>query len=159
MSESQQSKPTVDVALSRKPTSKTTPKSKRTLYEITANELNDWLARAGEKPYRSRQFFEHIYAQRQPFETLTTWPEKLRAKFKENFGMALVEEKYQKSRDKTHKWLYKLNDGKFIETVLMIYKDRATVCISSQSGCAMGCTFCETGQAGFDRHFTAVEII
>ena len=131
----------------------------RSLYDVTPEELTKWLEDAGEKKYRVRQFFEHIYEQRQPFETMTTWPQKLRDKFAKQYAMALTQEKYQKSRDNTHKWLYKLNDGKFIETVLMIYKDRATVCISSQAGCAMGCTFCATGQAGFDRHLTAAEII
>ena len=135
------------------------PQGLPSLYAITPAELTKWIERAGEKPYRVRQFFEHIYEQRQPFETMTTWSEKLRTRFSKEFGMVLTQEKYQKSRDNTHKWLYRLADGKFIETVLMIYRDRATVCISSQAGCAMGCTFCATGQAGFDRHLTAAEII
>ncbi len=152
MSESQNSE---KVAFSpRKPSP-----SARSLYGLTPQGLDTWLENAGEKSYRKKQFFEHIYIQRQPFETLTTWPEKLRARFAHEYGCALTQEKYQVSRDKTHKWLYKLNDGKFIETVLMIYRDRATVCISSQAGCAMGCTFCATGQAGFDRHLTKEEII
>ncbi len=59
----------------------------------------------------------------------------------------------------TVKYLWELHDGKRIETVLMVYPDRVTVCISSQVGCAMGCGFCATGQAGFTRHLTVGEIV
>ena len=58
----------------------------------------------------------------------------------------------------TVKWLWSVAGGAQVETVLMRYRDRATVCISSQAGCAMGCTFCATGQAGFDRHLGVGEI-
>jgi len=57
------------------------------------------------------------------------------------------------------KWLWGLADGSRVETVLMRYPRRATVCVSSQAGCAMGCTFCATGQSGFARHLTAGEIV
>src|SRR5262249_48650095 len=63
------------------------------------------------------------------------------------------------ARGTTTKWLWRTNDGAQVETVLMRYSDRATVCVSSQAGCAMGCTFCATGQAGFERHLDAAEII
>lgn len=59
----------------------------------------------------------------------------------------------------TKKWLFKCEDGSSIETVLMGYQTRTTLCISSQVGCAMGCTFCATGQFGFDRHLNAGEIV
>ena len=59
----------------------------------------------------------------------------------------------------TVKWLWGLEGGARVETVLMHYPDRATVCVSSQAGCAMGCGFCATGQAGFDRHLTTGEIV
>ena len=58
----------------------------------------------------------------------------------------------------TVKWLWGLIDGTQVETVLMHYADRSTVCVSSQAGCAMGCTFCATGQAGFERHLDAGEV-
>src|SRR5262245_31903991 len=59
----------------------------------------------------------------------------------------------------TVKWLWQAGDGAQVETVLMRYRDRATVCVSSQAGCAMGCTFCATGQAGFERHLDPGEIV
>ncbi len=59
----------------------------------------------------------------------------------------------------TVKWLFALEDGAAVETVLMRYRKRATVCVSTQAGCAMGCTFCATGQMGFERHLTVGEIV
>jgi len=59
----------------------------------------------------------------------------------------------------TRKWVFRLGDGATIETVLMAYEDRVTVCVSSQAGCAMGCTFCATGQAGFTRQLSVGEVL
>ena len=59
----------------------------------------------------------------------------------------------------TSKWLWRTHDGAQVETVLMRSADRATVCVSSQAGCAMACTFCATGQAGFERHLDSGEIV
>lgn len=63
------------------------------------------------------------------------------------------------SDNKTVKWAWQLDDGKLIESVLMHYRDWSTVCVSSQSGCAMGCGFCATGQMGYERHLTVGEIV
>ena len=66
----------------------------------------------------------------------------------------------QRSADQhTIKWLFRLADGLTIETVLMLYDQRRTVCISSQAGCAMGCVFCATGQSGLARNLTSGEIV
>lgn len=62
-------------------------------------------------------------------------------------------------KGQTIKWLWRARDGHQAETVLMLYPDRATVCVSSQAGCAMACGFCATGQSGFDRHLTTGEIV
>ena len=62
-------------------------------------------------------------------------------------------------RGATRKWVFRLSDGATIETVLMAYEDRVTVCVSSQAGCAMGCTFCATGQAGFTRQLDVGEVL
>ena len=62
-------------------------------------------------------------------------------------------------KGRTRKWLFRAPDGASIESVLMGYSDRTTLCISSQAGCAMGCTFCATGQFGFERHLSAGEIV
>jgi 23S rRNA (adenine2503-C2)-methyltransferase len=69
------------------------------------------------------------------------------------------ERKLQSSDGETVKTLFRLTDGRLIEAVLMRYTERRTLCISSQSGCAMGCVFCATGQMGFQRHLTSGEIV
>lgn len=70
-----------------------------------------------------------------------------------------VEEEQEADGGRTVKWLFRAPDGAAIESVLMGYRSRVTLCISSQVGCAMGCTFCATGQFGFERHLSAGEII
>ena len=91
---------------------------------------------------------------------MTNLPKNLRVTLAEQLTPALrvVTRRVSDGGD-TVKYLWELHDGKRIETVLMVYPDRVTVCISSQVGCAMGCGFCATGQAGFTRHLTVGEIV
>ena len=95
-----------------------------------------------------------------PPGAVTNLPADLRAALVEDFPLALrpLVEQRGDGGDTT-KWLFATVDGHEIETVLMVSPDRATVCVSSQAGCAMGCTFCATGQAGFDRHLDPGEIV
>jgi 23S rRNA (adenine2503-C2)-methyltransferase len=91
---------------------------------------------------------------------MTDLPRELRARLAAALPPALRLKSESATKDgHTVKWLWGLSDGSQVETVLMHYPDRATVCVSSQAGCAMGCTFCATGQAGFKRHLTAGEIV
>ena len=84
----------------------------------------------------------------------------MRAQLADALPLALAPVTTQTSTDgATTKWLWRAADGAQVETVLMGSDDRATVCVSSQAGCAMGCTFCATGQAGFERHLDAGEIV
>jgi 23S rRNA (adenine2503-C2)-methyltransferase len=91
---------------------------------------------------------------------MTNLPKALRARLTEALPPALTvaHESVSEGGD-TVKWLWTLADGAQVETVLMLYPDRATVCVSSQAGCAMACGFCATGQAGFERHLTTGEIV
>jgi 23S rRNA (adenine2503-C2)-methyltransferase len=93
-------------------------------------------------------------------EELTDLPMALRHRLVEDLPPALEQVTESRSdRGETVKYLWRLGDGVLVETVLMHHGDRSTVCVSSQAGCAMGCTFCATGQAGFDRHLTTGEIV
>src|SRR5262249_14954423 len=93
-------------------------------------------------------------------ETLSNVPRALRAQLAEALPLALEVDVVQTAdRGTTTKWLWHAANRAQVETVLMQYRDRATVCISSQAGCAMGCTFCATGQAGFERHLDTPEMI
>jgi len=113
----------------------------------------------GEPSFRTNQLREWAYVH--PVlstDAMTNLPTDVRAKLADQHWPFVVElEQSTASRD-TVKWLFRCPDGAPIETVLMGYKNRTTLCVSSQVGCAMGCTFCATGQFGFDRHLDAGEI-
>jgi 23S rRNA (adenine2503-C2)-methyltransferase len=122
----------------------------------------DALARhlAGEPRYRVDQVWDGLYRQLASPGELTALPRALRPRLDEQLPAALsgVAESIGRSGE-TVKWLFGLAGGAHIETVLMQYRDRTTVCVSTQAGCAMACVFCATGQGGFERHLTTGEIV
>ncbi len=131
-----------------------------TRYGTTVAELATLLAELGQPAYRARQVHEGLFAQRRPLDELTNLPKRLRGELAELLPLAFTAEREQHGdRGLTTKWLWRARDGTAVETVLMCYAQRATVCVSSQAGCAMGCTFCATGQAGFERQLDTGEIV
>jgi 23S rRNA (adenine2503-C2)-methyltransferase len=140
------------------------------IYDLDFSELSELLASWGEPAYRSTQVWQGLYRQLiDSPDQLTSIPKSTREKLISKFGTAqpenpltfshLTQYFQQISKDSdTHKILFKLSDGKVIETVLMKYNQRRTVCVSTQSGCAMGCSFCATGQMGFLRSLSSGEI-
>jgi 23S rRNA (adenine2503-C2)-methyltransferase len=131
-----------------------------TRYGAGPGEIGDLLASWGEKPYRARQLWDGLYRRRAPLEDLTDLGQGLRDRLAVALPLELAPCTTQTADGgETAKWLWNAVAGAEVETVLMHYRDRATVCVSSQAGCAMGCTFCATGQAGFERHLTAGEIV
>ncbi len=113
-----------------------------------------------EPSYRADQLRRWLY--RTPvLETaaMTNLPEPLRERFTDDLYPFTVEIAQAADRGTTRKWLFRAAGGASIESVLMGYPRRTTLCISSQAGCAMGCTFCATGQFGFERHLAAGEIV
>ncbi|MFZ9628633.1 MAG: 23S rRNA (adenine(2503)-C(2))-methyltransferase RlmN [Ilumatobacteraceae bacterium] len=114
----------------------------------------------GEPRYRLDQVWQGLYEHLLEPAELTTLPKALRQRLSDGLPTALTEVTARTSdRGDTVKYLWRLVDGSLVETVLMIYPDRVTVCVSSQAGCAMACGFCATGQAGFTRHLTVGEIV
>jgi len=110
--------------------------------------------------YRLDQLWHGLYDEDLDIDEITTLPKPLRATLSERLPTALDVHTERISDDgETRKWLFALRDGDAIETVLMHYPGRATVCVSSQAGCAMACGFCSTGQQGFSRQLTAGEIV
>ncbi|MGH9299338.1 MAG: 23S rRNA (adenine(2503)-C(2))-methyltransferase RlmN, partial [Acidimicrobiales bacterium] len=129
-------------------------------FDLTREELAILLAE--EPPYRVAQVWEGLHRRHSEPPELTELPRRLRARLTGDpaFALAwqLVDESVSDS-GKTRKWLLEADDASRVEAVLMKYRARTTVCVSSQAGCAMGCSFCATGQLGFGRHLTTGEIV
>jgi len=129
-----------------------------TRYDVDRDEIAALLD--GAPKYRVDQVWSGLYEQFTEPDDWTNLPKPMRADLAARLPSALrlVTESVSANGD-TVKFLWELDGGSRIETVLMLYPDRATVCISSQAGCAMACGFCATGQAGFTRHLTVGEIV
>jgi 23S rRNA (adenine2503-C2)-methyltransferase len=131
------------------------------LYAISEEILRGQLIELGQPKYRAKQVCEWVYHKGvTTFSEMTNIPKELRALLETHYSFGHLRiEVSQRSKDGTEKRLYRLPDDQMIESVLMPYRDgRRTACLSSQAGCAMGCTFCATGQMGFARHLKAEEI-
>jgi 23S rRNA (adenine2503-C2)-methyltransferase len=138
------------------------------IYDLDLHELTALFTSWGEPAYRAKQVWQGLYQQywHEPSQ-FTNLPKSLRSKLAEKIRFdALTPSTYLDSSDgQTRKTLFKLEDGRQIEAVLMRYDDvtgrqgRRTLCISTQAGCAMGCVFCATGQMGFKRHLSSGEIV
>ncbi|MDR0516667.1 MAG: 23S rRNA (adenine(2503)-C(2))-methyltransferase RlmN [Fibromonadaceae bacterium] len=127
---------------------------------LSHNELREFLAANGHKPYRAEQIRIWIFKQMmQTFEGMNV-PAELCELLESKFSIkSLKEEMRMESSDGTVKWLYKTSDGVPVETVMIPTETRASVCVSTQSGCAMGCVFCRTGCMGLNRSLEAGEIL
>ena len=128
------------------------------LGDLSRGELGELLE--GEPAYRVGQVWDGLYRQRRPLSEITNVPKSLRRAIGELLPPALTLVRTQSAdRGTTTKHLWSLRDGYLVESVLMRYRNRTTLCISSQAGCAMGCSFCATGQVGFDRNLRVGEIV
>lgn len=130
-------------------------------YALDRDGLGALLADLGAPAYRARQVHAWLVRGVDDPAEMTDLPTDLRASLAERFAPtrpALVSHAVADDGH-THKLLLRYPDGEAIETVLMLYPGRATVCISTQAGCAMGCPFCATGQLGFRRQLTAGEVV
>ncbi len=123
--------------------------------------LEDWFEGIGEKKYRAAQVLRWLYMHNvSSFEEMTNLGKNMRQKLDSNFFInRLKRVETEKSKDGSVKYLFGLEDGCLIESVLIPEKERFTLCISSQVGCAMGCKFCMTGKSGFKRNLTQGEIV
>jgi 23S rRNA (adenine2503-C2)-methyltransferase len=127
-------------------------------FDVTPQELSGILA--GEPAFRTRQVWRSLHLGREP-EEMTDLPVALRSGLARALEPGLRPQgSWVNAEGDTTKWLWSLADGAKVETVLMAYRSgRLTVCISTQAGCAMACSFCATGQAGFQRQLTVGEIV
>jgi len=132
-----------------------------TRYGATRDDIASLLEVVGEPRYRVGQVWDALYSDRRPLIEATALPKALRERLDGALPLALHTLTEAVAHDRmTAKWLWACTaDGAQVETVLMRSATRATVCVSSQAGCAMACTFCATGQAGFERHLEPGEIV
>ncbi len=123
--------------------------------------MEDLFVTLGEKPFRGKQLFKWLYNSRQyDFHMMSDLTKELRNRLADGFELRHLKlRKELKSTDGTEKFLFELDDGHTIETVLIPEADRSTVCVSSQAGCALACPFCATGTLGFTRNLTAGEML
>ena len=125
------------------------------------NLSRDELSEALDPSFRSTQLYEAVYKHGiDDFERITNLPKSLRATLKARWEIRMPPiHKTFEAEDGTRRHLIRLGDGEMIETVIIPEGDRKTICVSSQVGCGLACTFCLTGQLGFARHLTAGEIV
>jgi len=133
----------------------------KNFFSLTCPELQDFFAAIGEKPYRATQMMKWVYQHGViDIDGMTDIGKSLRRQLVPMLGFELPEIVSEKiSADGTIKWLLKVDDKNSIETVFIPEKDRGTLCVSSQAGCALDCRFCFTGKQGFGRNLALSEII
>ncbi|WP_051088194.1 23S rRNA (adenine(2503)-C(2))-methyltransferase RlmN [Arhodomonas aquaeolei] len=131
------------------------------LLDLDRQGLQRFFADLGEKPFRAVQLLKWLHQRRVlDFESMTDLSKSLRAQLHRHAEVRLPSPVFdQESRDGTRKWVLSLEGGNAIETVFIPENDRGTLCVSSQVGCALDCTFCSTAQQGFNRNLSTAEII
>ena len=134
---------------------------KPSIYGLTLAELTDWVLENGQKKFRAKQIWEWLYRKRvDEFSQMSNLSKDLIEKLDENFVINPLKQRIvQESADGTVKYLFELPDGLLIETVLMRQKYGLSVCVTTQVGCNIGCTFCASGLLKKQRDLTSGEIV
>ena len=137
------------------------PLDKRDIKSLTPEELTRELQGMGLPRFRGEQVFRWLHQRgARTFAEMTDLGKDLRARLEEAYWIAWADVEIKRvSKDGTVKYLFRLHDGEYVESVLMEYHHGTSICISTQVGCKMGCTFCATGQGGFARDLTPSEIL
>lgn len=131
------------------------------IYDFTFNQLQDWLKQQGEAAFRAGQIFDWLYVKRvNDFQEMSNLSKSLRMKLENEFQFVTLKEiTHMKSQDGTYKFLFGLNDDHAIETVIMKHNYGNSICVTTQVGCRVGCTFCASTLGGLKRNLTAGEIV
>ena len=134
---------------------------KANLKDFTISELEQIVSDMGEQRFRAKQIFKWLYDGAESYEEMTNIPKRLIEKLDEKYSVnnLKIEQKFVSRIDETRRYLLQLDDGNFVESVLMKYHHGYTICVSSQVGCAMGCAFCASTVGGRVRSLTSGEII
>ncbi len=127
---------------------------------MTLEQLVSEFTGGGLPKYRAAQVYRWLHRGVRDFSEMSDLPQALRADLSERYEIAWAQTELKRvSRDGTVKYLFRLNDGEHVESVLMKYRHGTSICISTQVGCKMKCSFCATGKSGFSRDLTASEIL
>lgn len=131
------------------------------IYDFSLEELQQWAKDNGEPAFRGGQIFDWLYVKRvSEFESMSNLSKALRMKLNDQFSInALTEITKLESKDGTVKFLFGLHDDHAIETVIMKHNYGNSVCVTTQVGCRIGCTFCASTLGGLKRDLTAGEIV
>lgn len=135
---------------------------KKDIKSMSIAELKEEMLSLGEKAFKATQIYSWLHKHSaESFDEMTNISKDLRENLKKNYDIynCTIEKKLVSVYDDTVKYLFRLNDGELIESVVMKYKYGYTICVSSQVGCKMGCRFCASGIAGFVRNLTPSEIL
>src|SRR5699024_11371736 len=134
---------------------------KQSIYDVTLQQLTDWLVEHGEQKFRAKQIWDWLYKKRvNEFTEMHNLNKTAIELLEEHFVIHSMEEELrQESTDGTVKFLFKLHDGQLIETVLMTHHYGLSVCVTTQVGCNIGCSFCASGILSKDRDLTTGEIV
>lgn len=130
------------------------------IFDYKLSDLQEYFTSIGEKPFKAKQIFEWIYKKRTfDFFEMSNISKNLQEKLSESFDISMLTLRKKQTSDLTNKYLFELNDGNLIEAVLMRHDYGLSVCVSSQVGCNMGCSFCESGRLKKVRDLCAGEIV
>ncbi len=134
---------------------------KTDIKSMTVVEIEEMLKSLNQPKFRAKQIFDWLQQGIESFEDMTNIPKSLRCALEESCYIAnvTIEKRLESKIDGTVKYLFKLFDGEYIESVFMKYEHGFTVCISTQVGCRMGCSFCASGLNGLKRNLTASEML
>lgn len=135
---------------------------KKDIKSMSLAELKEEMLSIGEKAFKATQIYSWLHKHSaESFDEMTNISKDLRENLKKNYDIynCTIEKKLVSVYDDTVKYLFRLNDGELIESVVMKYKYGYTICVSSQVGCKMGCKFCASGIAGFVRNLAPSEIL
>ena len=132
----------------------------KNIYDFTLEELEDYFVKVGDKKYRATQIYEFLYKKRvKNFGEMSNIGKKMLEHLENNFTFARIKMIIKQEDKDVKKYLFELLDGERIETVLMYHVYGISVCVSSQVGCNMGCSFCESGRLKKRRNLEAYEIV
>lgn len=132
----------------------------KSIFDYKLSDLTEYFTSIGEKPFKAKQVFEWLYKKRvTSFDEMSNISKSLIEKLNNDFSISLLELRRKQTSELTNKYLFELEDGNLIEAVLMRHDYGLSVCVSSQVGCNMGCSFCESGRLKKVRNLNAGEIV